>query len=465
MNYVTLFDSGYLTRGLALLESLKRHCKNEYKVYVLAMDERAKEFFSEHRDDYMNVRVFSVSNIINQYPVLEKIEKERGHRAFCWTLSSFSIQFVMNTYSLDEVVYLDSDIFFYKDPEELLNEKGGASVLITEHNFWPERGEKMLENGKFCVQYIYFKNDNIGRKILEKWRQDCEKECGLDSQNGMFGDQKYLDKWEALYGDAVFVTPRLGAGVAVWNLQRFSVVDSNGSPFIIDRITDVKEPVFFYHFSQLRRINKKLWFLSNQPISDDYKKIIYQPYIELMNEIEKNYKLEDLYKEKKYSKVALTRFMPVPYTGEPSIECRFIENKEDEETKCVFIQSKKDDRQAEIVYRKSLHSGQWVIIDSQKNLNLFAEELHEIIWAIIYKECYVGMNMKNEIYFEILRRAKKGELMMLECPSEVLRGIEVKYPCISIAEVLRNTEDIISTSGATIFSDLVIYNDRMMEVE
>ena len=46
LNFCTLFDSNFLPYGLALYESLLKHCK-EFHLYIFAFDDNAYEFLSE----------------------------------------------------------------------------------------------------------------------------------------------------------------------------------------------------------------------------------------------------------------------------------------------------------------------------------------------------------------------------------------------------------------------------------
>ena len=44
LNFVTLFDKNYMSRGIVLYNSLKEHCKQDFTFYVLAMDEVTEKY-------------------------------------------------------------------------------------------------------------------------------------------------------------------------------------------------------------------------------------------------------------------------------------------------------------------------------------------------------------------------------------------------------------------------------------
>lgn len=266
LNFVTLFDKNYLSRGLVLLQSLNMCCKETFTLYILAMDEKVQDYFDSKQNN--NVVCFNVDDLITYYPVLSKLRKERTRGEFCWTLSSFSIQYVIKKYNVDECTYLDSDLCFWSDPKNLLDEMGEASVLITEHNYSSDCDTAAL-TGKYCVQFMCFKNNPDGNRVLEWWRSKCEEWCFNRMEDGKFGDQKYLDDWESRFEGIVYNCRTIGCGLAPWNCQKYKIKKEGNDIYIIDKISLIKKQLVFYHFHNLRKIIGERWSLSNYMLTKD----------------------------------------------------------------------------------------------------------------------------------------------------------------------------------------------------
>jgi hypothetical protein len=101
-----------------------------------------------------------------------------------------------------------------------------ASVLITDHRYAPEY-DQSKGSGKYCVQFICFKNDDNGMKALKWWRDACIDWCFSRIKDGKFGDQKYLDDWTTQYS-GVHELQHLGGGVAPWNVRQYLFDQING---------------------------------------------------------------------------------------------------------------------------------------------------------------------------------------------------------------------------------------------
>lgn len=282
LNFVTLFDKNYMSRGIVLYNSLKEHCKPDFTLYVLAMDDVTTEYLRSL--EYANLIVITVKDMKEMYPVLIRLEQERTCGEFSWTLSSFSIQYCLRRFNLDSCTYIDSDICFYNDPQLLLDELGEKSVLITEHNYTPEY-DQSATSGKFCVQFMFFKNNEDGNKVLEYWRSKCEEWCYNRMEDGKFGDQKYLDDWESRFEGIVYNCRNIGCGVAPWNVQKYDVSEENGVIYVTERITKIKKELVFYHFQGLReyfRLNSIVWdmnsayFLNRESIRNLYINYIHK---------------------------------------------------------------------------------------------------------------------------------------------------------------------------------------------
>ena len=275
-----------MSRGIVLYESLKEHCGDGFYLYVLAMDDVVAGYLGQlgHKD----LQVITLADMKGIYPVLVRLEEERTRGEFSWTLSSFSIQYAIRKFGLDSCTYVDSDICFYSDPGLLLGGLCGRSVLITEHNYTPEY-DQTETSGKFCVQFMYFKNNEDGNRVLEWWRQRCEEWCYARNEDGKFGDQKYLDDWESRFEGIVYNCRDIGCGVAPWNVQRYEVMREDGDLYVTDRVSKVRRPVVFYHYHFLAEVKPHVWCLSNYRLSLTDKELLYRPYIERIRDIESRY--------------------------------------------------------------------------------------------------------------------------------------------------------------------------------
>ena len=129
-NYCTLFDSNYLTRGLAMYESLKSH-SNNFHLYIFSFDDKSYDLLKK-----LNLESITVISL-NEFEddELLKIKGGRTAREYCWTCTPSIIKHCIKNYNLDNCTYLDADLYFFSDPTILIEEMGTKSVLITEHKY------------------------------------------------------------------------------------------------------------------------------------------------------------------------------------------------------------------------------------------------------------------------------------------------------------------------------------------
>ena len=130
---------------------------------------------------------------------------------------------------------------------------GDDDVLITEHRYSPEYDQTKM-SGKYCVQFMTFKNTPNGLNILKWWRNACLVWCYARVENGKFGDQKYLDDWTNRF-EGVHELKHLGGGVAPWNLQQYDFVCEGEKIWGIELKTGEKFPLVFFHFHGLECFN------------------------------------------------------------------------------------------------------------------------------------------------------------------------------------------------------------------
>ena len=282
-NYCTLFDSKYLSRGLAMYESLKTH-SGEFKFYIFAFDDLSFKILKEL--SLKNVTVIPLDEF--ETPELLEIKGGRSKAEYCWTCTPSTISYVLKKYDVPLCTYLDSDLFFYSDPSVLIKEMiiCGKNVLITEHRFSPlARIYEEKRAGRFCVQFVTFSNDSDSLEVLEKWRLQCIDWCYDRHEDGKFGDQKYLDEWPEDYQN-IQILQNMGGGVAPWNLQQYTFSDNGKSIIGKVRKTGSVFKVVFYHFQYVKFIKTGLYDIGWYLIPLGFRKMFYIPYLNRLEEIE-----------------------------------------------------------------------------------------------------------------------------------------------------------------------------------
>jgi hypothetical protein len=293
LNFCTLFDSNYLSRGLLLYDSLERNI-NEFHLYIFAFDRLTFDIL--RRLSLENVTVISLEEFENEK--LVEAKKTRSGAEYCWTSTSSTIDYVLENYKVPACTYLDADLFFYGSPEVLLDElKNGKNVLITEHRF--SNFAKLFEQkraGRFCVQFITFADRDDSRKILKTWKDQCIDWCYARYEDGKFGDQKYLEKWPEQY-ENVHVLEHQGGGIAPWNARQFHFIRENDKLYGIKSGSGERFEIIFFHFHYIRLLQSGFADLGWNRLPEKVKVLFYKPYISRM--IEKEIFLEDKFSEYK----------------------------------------------------------------------------------------------------------------------------------------------------------------------
>ena len=236
MNFCTLFDSNYLQRGLALYESL---CKtsDDFCLYVVTFDDKAFTILKE-----LNLPSLVAVNLPEfETPELLEVKPSRSRAEYCWTCGPSVIYYFIEKYNLESCTYLDADLYFFRSPKILFDEIGSKSIAITDH-YAPYE----VPQGRYCVQFMYFKNDEWGMKALKWWRDSCIEWCYAHWENNKYGDQKYLEQFPIRFKNVHVVKSR-GAGVASWNMNSYQY-DSNNFELSYDNEI---YPIVFVHYHAL----------------------------------------------------------------------------------------------------------------------------------------------------------------------------------------------------------------------
>jgi hypothetical protein len=192
-----------------------------------------------------NVRLLRLDDVEDDD--LRRVKRSRSTAEYCWTLSAALSWHVMEAcQDAESVTYLDADLMFFSSVSPLFSEIGTASISIIEHRYPPQL-EHLSMYGRFNVQWVLFRRDDIGIACLRRWRSQCIDWCYSRLEEGRMGDQKYLEEWPERYGTALHIIAHAGAGVAPWNVFASRVSRGVDGTILVDDV-----PLVFYHFHQFQ---------------------------------------------------------------------------------------------------------------------------------------------------------------------------------------------------------------------
>lgn len=238
-HYCTYFDGRYADRARALIHSLDVY-GGDYTLHALCLDAAALDRIT--RLSHPRVRTIRLEDVEPWDPALSEARANRSKVEFVFTLSPILPLYVFSRFpEIEQLTYLDADLFFFDSPEAVFQEIGPASVAIVPHRFSPQVREK-AEFGIYNVGWITFRRDEHARECLNWWRERCLERCPDHLVDGCYADQKYLDSWPERF-NGVHVIQHPGANLGPWNLNRHRLTLAEGGVLVDDR------PLIFYHFS------------------------------------------------------------------------------------------------------------------------------------------------------------------------------------------------------------------------
>lgn len=252
-HFCTLFDRNYLPLGMTLHQSLMLQAQ-PFHLWILCMDEVVEQQLQKialPHATLIPLREVETSALL-------AVKPGRTTGEYCWTITPFIFKAVFERdKTVQQVTYLDADLFFFDKPSILLNELklSQKDVLITEHAYAPEYGDRADILGRFCVQFIAFRNTPGAMKVMHWWQERCLEWCFARIEDGKFGDQLYLDCWTQLFANEVYVVQQVEKTLGPWNVRFFGY-----------QLGESLNPVF-YHFHSLRIISpKRIQLFSEYPI-------------------------------------------------------------------------------------------------------------------------------------------------------------------------------------------------------
>jgi hypothetical protein len=276
--FCTYFDRRYISRGLALIQSLRVVTKGKFQITVLCLDEETHRTLAAMAQP--EVDCFSLQELEEKDEALLIAARDRSRVEYYWTLTPSLVLWLLQRFpERSWLTYVDADLFFFSSLDSLYDERPEASVFIHAHRY-PPRLAFMEANGKYNVGMIGFRNNSEAQEVAAWWRERCLESCHLDIRSGQCGDQMYLNEWPERF-PGVHVLQDPGVGLAPWNIREGHLQVKNG------QILLENHPVVFFHFHGFRYGGGRYLPARRFYISSRICRIIYDPYLQALQQQEK----------------------------------------------------------------------------------------------------------------------------------------------------------------------------------
>jgi len=282
--HCTLFDHRYMSRGIAMIRSLRRVVPDA-QTWVLCLDSDALGILRQIREP--GVHPFPLHELEAEDPELARCKTD-GRRLIEYFFSAKPslIAHVMRAVpDADRITYLDSDLWFLADPAPAFAELADASTLLTPHRF-PESAKEHERFGRFNAGWVSFRRSPDGLAALQWWRSRCIEWCfdRVDEANKRFADQRYLDHLADRFR-GIHAVRHPGANLAPWNVGGYRLTPSNGSI----RVSEM--PLLFFHVHGMRTVGRNLYVTPQDiyrgPSDPILREFIYRPYLKTVRSIDR----------------------------------------------------------------------------------------------------------------------------------------------------------------------------------
>ena len=237
-NICTLSDVNYLLYGITLYESLLSTTEN-FVLHYLCLD--SQTYNSLIRLECESLKLYNVDDFTDSDKSLQSL-KDSEYKYFCWSLASYFTNYLLKS-GVDDITYIDSDIYMYKSLDVIHSEIGNRDVGIFRHRQFPL--DTIKDEGFYNVGLIYFKNSDLGNSVSDWWTDAVINK--KYPHYATCGDQKYLDHFPKMCDkDSIYIDENIGHG-APWLWQLYEFLDG-GKIKWGEKIQDL----VFTHFSQFR---------------------------------------------------------------------------------------------------------------------------------------------------------------------------------------------------------------------
>jgi len=207
------------------------------KIHVLCCDDE-----TERAQAPEDVDVITLDTLEKLFGGLREARQNRDWVEYLWTLTPVVMYYLLN--DLDEITYVDADLYFFSPLDELYAEAGDHAISAIPHRWTPKHAKRLAPNGKYNVSWLRVRNTEQGLLFLAEWANLCIDSCLKKNM----GDQGYLDGLAEKYD--IYDIQHLGANLAPWSQEQYAYSIKDG------RIHVENDRLLFYHFHEFQHNRK-----------------------------------------------------------------------------------------------------------------------------------------------------------------------------------------------------------------
>jgi lipopolysaccharide biosynthesis glycosyltransferase len=269
LGLITHCDINYLSRALALVQSLRTQGETT-TIHILCHDVLSFEKLNQLEVD--GVHAISRKEMFDDFPELATAEGTRSPIEYFYLFSPYLLKYLQKR-GYENLVYLDSDLYFFGSLDSVLSLAPHCEIGLVPHRFEAQDAH-LNKYGIYNVGLVYFKNCSSALRTLDWWAKACLVSTKFEVTEKSFGDQKYLEFFKE-QDVKIFEFESHGHNAAPWNCHSADFDNSR-------KITIKGEKLFYYHFSGLRiyRFFATLGFTSFRKKPNQLmRQVVYKPYI------------------------------------------------------------------------------------------------------------------------------------------------------------------------------------------
>lgn len=240
----TICTASHLGQAKTMADSLIKHNPG-YKCIIGLVDQIADQF---NRSFFYPHEIVLVEDM--ELPEFQTMKDQYTLLGLTCALKSFYGSYILDKYTPDNLVYIDSDIYIFNSFTYIEQSLENYSIIISPHikSPFPFDDKRPTENvilnvGNFNGGFFALRNNGNARAFLNWWKHHMRNECYENPAEGFFDDQIWLN-FVPFYFKTVLILDHDGYNVAYWNLHERAVTKARDEYLVNNTV-----PLVFFHYS------------------------------------------------------------------------------------------------------------------------------------------------------------------------------------------------------------------------